>query len=321
MLKAGIPLNRAMETVVPGMKSKKMREVISDIAFRIKSGVSFSEAISFYPRIFPEVIVNLIRAGENGGILAETLTGAADYIEEGLGFKNKLRSALAYPLIVIIVGLLMLIFLSAFLIPTFNSMFSDLGVSLPGVTRLVIFMGELVRKFWHVIIISGVLGWGLMRGRTGERLRTVFPLWRELTQKAVLSRTLGTLGKLLGSSVPIVTALKVTASTSGNSIYKDIFWKIIKEVEAGEKLASSMREYKVFPEMTLQMVAAGEASGTLAERLCEVAKYYEKESERQIKLLSSLVEPVATLGVGLMVGLIVVAMFLPLLKISASLTF
>ena len=317
LLKAGIPLTKGLDTVAVGIRSKKFKELISSISLEIKSGAPFSQAVSNYPAIFSEVLISLIRVGESGGILAETIARAVAYLEEKSVLKDKIKAALAYPVLVLMVSFLTLIFLITGLLPIFDSIFKDLGIRLPLITSLVIGFGELVISFWYVIIGILIFLWFLLRGHISENLWFKLPLIKQV----VLTRTLRTLGRLLEGSVPILSALKIAAATSGSQIYKKAFEKIKGEVEAGEKLASALNRFELFPEMVVQMVAAGESSGTLSEMLLETAEYYEKEAERQVKILASLIEPAATLGVGIVVGIIVMAMFLPLLKVASSLAY
>ena len=324
LVKAGMPLLRALRTVSDQLDAGPMRQVFSSIAGDVESGVKFSEALSFHPRWFPPFYVNMVRAGEVGGLLDEILKRLAELLEKQARIRDRVKSALMYPAFVMVAAVGILTVLMAFVVPTFLGMFTELGSALPWPTRLLVSTCTIVRTWWWAVLVGlGLLG-GLVKlclsTPAGRRLADhgllAAPVFGSLVERLLISRFARTLGTLIASGVPILSALETVRGTVTNVVIDDALQDVERSLKAGESLARPMEVSGVFPPLVTRMVALGEETGQLDRMLMQVADSYEEEVDVQLAGLTQLLEPLLIVFVGGVVGFIVVAMFLPLMSLT-----
>jgi type IV pilus assembly protein PilC len=330
LLKAGMPLLRGLEVLGRQEKNPRFRGVIESIAESIKSGDALSGAMTRHPRIFGQLYVNMIKAGEAGGTLDTVLDRLARFQEKSLHLRGKLTAAMVYPVIVLGVAVAILCGLLVFVVPKFQQIFADLlkGAPLPPLTRAVITISDLVRH--NVLIALGVvIAAGLtfryfrrtpLGARVVDTLLVKLPLFGDLVLKAVIARFGRTLGTLLSSGLPILPALLITRDTCGNARVAGAIMEVHDRVKEGSPVARPLEATAVFPPMVTSMIEVGEHSGQLPEMLNKVADIYEDEVDHAVAGLSALIEPVLILFLAGIVGTIVIALFLPIIRIVQLLT-
>ncbi len=330
LLHAGMPLLRGLEVLGRQEKNPRFRRVIEVIAERIKSGGTLSEALTPHPRIFDRLYINMIKAGEAGGVLDSVLDRLADFQEQSLHLRGKLVAAMVYPLIVLAVAVTILGGLLVFVVPKFQQIFADLlkGAPLPPLTQAVLTVSDLVRHNVLVALGLAMAGWVAFRffrrtpagARTIDTLVVKLPLFGDLFLKAVIARFGRTLGTLLSSGVPILPALLITRDTCGNARMAGAIMEVHDRVKEGSPVAGPLEATAVFPPMVTSMIEVGEHSGQLSEMLNKVADIYDDEVDNAVAGLSALVEPILILFLALVVGTIVIALFLPIIRIVQLLT-
>lgn len=330
LLKAGLPLVRALETLARQEHHPTLRGVVGALAADIRAGGTLSDALARHPRLFGRLYVNMVRAGEAAGALDPVLDRLARFAEQSLRLRAKVRAALVYPLVVLGVALTILTGLLIFVVPRFQQIFADLlkGAPLPPLTQAVLMASDLVRH--HAPLVGAVLvalwiGFRLFRrtaagGRRVDTWLLRVPVFGELARRAVVARVTRTLGTLLASGVPVLPALLIARDTSGNLRMADALTLVHDRVKAGEPIARPLDESGVFPGMVSSMVDVGEQSGQLPAMLGQVADAYELEVDNAVAGLSSLLEPVLIVVLALVVGVIVIALFLPIVRIVQLLT-
>ncbi|HVT72974.1 MAG TPA: type II secretion system F family protein [Lacunisphaera sp.] len=330
LLRAGLPLVRGLSVLARQQRNAAFRDVIASVAEAIKSGATLSEAMGRHPRVFAPLDVNLVKAGEAGGALAAVLYRVARFKEKTLQLNGRIVAAMVYPAIVLAVALLILSGLLVFVVPKFAQIFADLlkGAPLPPLTRFVLSASDAVRH--HVVIAAGLavatgLAWRAI-GRTArgalvhDALKLRLPVLGELMLKAVVARFARTLGTLLASGVPILPALLITREACGNRRVARALTAVHDRVMAGAAVAPTLEAAAVFPPMVSGLVEVGEHTGQLPEMLNKVADIYEEEVDAAVAGLGSLLEPVLILFLALVVGTIVIALFLPIVRIVQLLT-
>ena len=327
MVSAGIPLAQAFEIVGKGHENPSMRGLITAVKTDIESGTSMTESLSKHPLYFDELYCNLVRAGEAAGILDAILDKLAIYKEKIESIKGKIKSALFYPTAVIVVAFLITSVLMIFVIPQFESLFKGFGADLPAFTKLVIDISDVFKSYWWAIfgsIIGSVMFFGYSYKRsmkmqhTMDRLLLHAPIIGEIIRKATIARFTRTLATMFAAGVPLVEALDSVAGASGNRVYFDATMDIKAEVTTGTQLQAAMAATELFPNMVVQMVAIGEESGELDSMLNKVADIYEQEVDDAVAGLSSLLEPIIMAFLGVVIGGLVVAMYLPIFKLAAT---
>ena len=327
MVSAGIPLAQAFEIVGKGHENPSMRGLITAVKTDIESGTSMTESLSKHPLYFDELYCNLVRAGEAAGILDAILDKLAIYKEKIESIKGKIKSALFYPTAVIVVAFLITSVLMIFVIPQFESLFKGFGADLPAFTKLVIDISDVFKSYWWAIfgsIIGSVMFFGYSYKRsmkmqhTMDRLLLHAPIIGEIVRKATIARFTRTLATMFAAGVPLVEALDSVAGASGNRVYFDATMDIKAEVTTGTQLQAAMAATQLFPNMVVQMVAIGEESGELDSMLNKVADIYEQEVDDAVAGLSSLLEPIIMAFLGVVIGGLVVAMYLPIFKLAAT---
>jgi type IV pilus assembly protein PilC len=326
MMKAGVPLLQAFDIVARGSTNPKLTRLLNDIRQDVETGTSLSAAFRKHPLYFDALYCNLVEAGEAGGILEQLLDRLALYQEKTMALKNKIKSALTYPIAVLAVAFIVLCVIMIFVIPAFKDVFKSFGADLPAPTLMVIAMSEFFVKFWW-LIFGILIGGGFFflqswkrsekMQKTMDRLLLRIPVFGELINKSVIARWTRTLSTMFAAGVPLVEALDSVGGASGNQVYVMATEQIQKDVSTGSSLTTSMQSTGVFPTMVLQMAAIGEESGSLDHMLGKAAEFYEDEVDEMVKALSSLMEPFIIVILGVLIGGIVVSMYLPIFKLGS----
>jgi type IV pilus assembly protein PilC len=326
MMRAGVPLLQAFDIVARGSNNPRMTKLISDIRNDVETGTSLSSAFRKFPLYFDALYCNLVEAGEAGGILDTLLDRLAIYQEKTMAIKQKIKSAMIYPVSVLVVAFVVLSVIMLFVIPVFEDVFKSFGADLPAPTMFVIGMSKIFISYWWLIF--GVLGGGtyffLQSWRRSEKVQRAMdrlllriPVFGDLVNKSAVARWTRTLSTMFAAGVPLVEALDSVGGASGNSVYKDATEQIQRDVSTGSSLTNSMQTTGIFPTMVLQMCAIGEESGSLDGMLAKAAEFYEDEVDEAVKGLSTLLEPFIIVLLGVMIGGIVVSMYLPIFKLGS----
>ncbi|ARN22822.1 type II secretion system F family protein [Piscinibacter gummiphilus] len=326
MMRAGVPLLQSFDIVARGSSNPRLTKLLTDIRTDVETGTSLSSAFRKHPLYFDSLYCNLVEAGEAAGILDTLLDRLAVYQEKTLAIKAKIKSALIYPVAVLVVAFIVVVIIMMFVIPVFKEVFTSFGADLPAPTLLVMAMSDFFLKWWWAIF--GFLGGGIYfffeswrrsekMQRTMDRLLLKVPIFGELINKASVARWTRTLSTMFAAGVPLVEALDSVGGAAGNAVFRDATYQIQKDVSTGASLTSSMETTGVFPNMVLQMSAIGEESGALDGMLGKAAEFYEAEVDEAVAGLSSLMEPIIIVILGTIIGGIVVAMYLPIFKLGA----
>ena len=326
MLAAGIPLVQAFEIVGSGHENAAMQKLILTIKGDVEGGSSLAEALSKQPLYFDDLFVNLVESGEQAGALESLLDKIATYKEKTEAIKKKIKKALTYPAAVLVVALVVTTILLIFVIPSFEDLFQGFGADLPGFTRMVIDLSAVVRTkgFYIVIIIAGIVSTFLYFQKRSrpfrhflDRMMLNFPIIGPILEKASIARYSRTLSTMFSAGVPLVEALESVAGATGNIVFETGVMQMRDEVATGQRLQQAMENTDLFPNMVIQMIAVGEESGSLDEMSGKVADFYEADVDDAVDNLSSLLEPMIMAILGVLVGGLVVAMYLPIFKLGA----
>jgi len=330
LIDSGLPLLRGLTVLGKQEPNQVLRGTVNSLADSVQSGSTFSESLAQHPRIFDKLYVNMVKAGELGGVLEVVLTRLAEYQEKAHKLKNKIVAAMVYPVIVMFIAVAILTFLMLFIVPKFKEMFNDMsGAELPKISQIVFgfsdFMMDirfiLPNAVWILISLFGVglifQFWGRTKGgrRILDTIKLSIPLFGEIQRKSAVSRFSRTLGTLVTSGVPILQALNITKETAGNVVISEAIDKVHESVKEGESIVQPLRASKVFPSMVISMVDVGEETGQLPEMLLKIADVYDDEVDNAVTALTSVLEPIMIVFLALVVGAIVFALFLPLIKI------
>lgn len=324
LISSGMSLIESLVVLENQTSSEKFRNIISQIRVDIESGHSLSEAVSRH-KIFSKLYVSLIRAGETGGVLDQSMENLADFLEKDEKVRLQVRNKTAYPKFVLGFAVIITLVIIIFLVPTFKEIYDDLGVQLPAMTRGVIWVGDLFKNvfFYLVIITIGVGGRFLFRryrqtpngSRRIDTIRINIPKMGAIIKKLALSRFSRYLGTLLGAGVPILSALDIVRGVTDNVLIDNAIVEIKNNIRKGENISGPMSQYSIFPPMMVQMTAVGEKTGTLDNNLVKIADFYDSEVESSIEILLTILEPMMLLVVALLVGTIVISMYLPLFNV------
>jgi type IV pilus assembly protein PilC len=326
MMKAGVPLLQSFDIVGRGNANASVTKLLNDIRTDVETGTSLSSAFRKYPIYFDSLYCNLVEAGEAAGILESLLDRLATYMEKTEAIKSKIKSALMYPIAVVVVAFVVVSVIMIFVIPAFKEVFTSFGADLPAPTLFVIALSEIFVKWWWLIFgsIGGGLYFFLQAWKRNEkvqqfmdRLMLKLPVFGDLVYKSVIARWTRTLATMFAAGVPLVEALDSVGGASGNSVYESATQKIQQEVSTGTSLTAAMTNANVFPSMVLQMCAIGEESGSIDHMLGKAADFYEAEVDDMVAGLSSLMEPVIIVFLGGLIGGIVVSMYLPIFKLGS----
>jgi len=327
MLTAGIPLVQSFEIVGVGHEKPKMQKLILDIKADIESGTALHEALKKHPLYFDDLYVNLVEAGEQAGALESLLDKVATYKEKTEALKKKIKKALFYPAAVLAVAVIVTLVLLIFVIPQFEALFKGFGADLPAFTRMVIDLSQFVQTqgWWLAIMIGGAvfaIGYFHKRSRAMrhfvDRMMLKIPVLGPILVKAAIARFARTLSTMFAAGVPLVEAMESVAGATGNILYEQATLRMKDEVATGLRLQRAMENTGLFPNMVIQMIAVGEESGSLDEMASKVADFYELEVDSAVDALSSLLEPLIMVILGVLVGGLVVAMYLPIFKLGAA---
>lgn len=325
MMKAGVPLIQSFDIVARGSSNPKLTRLLTDIRSDVETGTSLSASFRKHPLYFDALYCNLVEAGEAGGILEALLDRLAIYQEKTMALKNKIKSALIYPVAVMVVAFVVLAVIMIFVIPAFKDVFSSFGANLPAPTLFVIGVSEIFVKYWYLIF--GIIGGGIYffleswkrsvrMQKAMDRLLLRVPVFGDLVNKSCIARWTRTLSTMFAAGVPLVEALDSVGGASGNAVFQEATEQIQKDVSTGSALTTSMQTTGVFPTMVIQMCAIGEESGALDQMLGKAAEFYEDEVDEAVKGLSSLMEPFIIVILGTLIGGIVVSMYLPIFKLG-----
>jgi type IV pilus assembly protein PilC len=327
MISSGMTLLRAFYVLEDQVENKMLRDSLGEVRADIEAGIAFSEALSKHPKIFNPLYVAMVRAGEAGGVLEQSLDRVADQLEKDDSLRRQVKSAMAYPTVVLTFAFAVLIGLIAFIVPVFVNVFKDFGGELPMITKFTVGMSNFVTGQWYILIalvVGVVVGFRKWRksdwGRPQwDRLRLRIPFKIGVTvQKIALARWSRTFSALYSAGVPIMQAIEVTGQTAGNAAVEDAMESVIESVKSGGTLADPLKNAPIFPAMVAQMIAVGEETGGLDSMLNKVADFYEDQVAAAIKSLTSILEPLMIIFVGAVVGFIVVAMYMPMFKVYDS---
>lgn len=325
MMKAGVPLIQSFDIVARGSTNPRVTKLLNDIRGDVETGTSLSNSFRKHPLHFDALYCNLVEAGESAGILESLLDRLATYQEKTMAIKQQIKSALMYPISVMVVAFIVVTVIMLFVVPAFKDVFTSFGADLPAPTLLVIAMSEFFVSYWWAIFggVGGSLyfffqSWkrSVKMQRTMDRILLKIPVFGDLLYKSAVARWTRTLSTMFAAGVPLVEALDSVGGAAGNAVFAEATEKIQKDVSTGTSLTVSMQSTGIFPVMVLQMAAIGEESGALDSMLSKSADIYEQEVDEMVKGLSSLMEPIIIVFLGTLIGGIVVAMYLPIFKLG-----
>ena len=329
LIDAGLPLLRALTVLAKQERDRVLQKTISHLSDSVQGGSTFSEGLAQHPRIFNDLYVNMVRAGELGGVLELVLTRLAEFQEKAQKIKNKVVAAMVYPIIVMVLAIAILAFLLVFIVPRFEQIFKDMlgDKPLPGITLFVISVSNAVKDHWPIIagaivllIVVTKFAGRTVKGRVLiDRLKLRIPLFGDLLRKTAISRFSRTLGTLVTSGVPILQALNITRETAGNKVIANAINLVHDAVKEGESIVQPLEASGAFPPMVISMIDVGEETGQLPEMLLKIAEVYDDEVDNSVAALTSMLEPIMIVFLALVVGTIVIALFMPLISIITGL--
>jgi type IV pilus assembly protein PilC len=329
MINAGLPLVQCLEILSTQSENKVLRETIGEVKIQVEAGSTFSDALRRHPKVFDDLYVNLVHAGEVGGLLDTILTRLAKYIEKAMKLKGQIKSAMIYPAAIMGVAVVVIAVLMIWVIPIFAKMFNELSsgkMGLPGPTQLVIDISNIFTSYWYVMlgsIVGGVFGikkyYATAKGRMAiDKLLLKAPVFGDLIRKASVAKFTRTLGTLLASGVPLLDGMTICAKTAGNKVIEETLINARISISGGKTIADPLAASGVFPKMVTHMIAVGESTGALDAMLGKIADFYEDEVDQAVASLTSLLEPIMMVFLGIVIGFIVVAMYLPIFKMSEA---
>ncbi len=327
MIDAGLPLVQCLDILAAQAENKRFQACLEDVKNHVESGATFSEALKRHPKVFDELYVNLIAAGEVGGILDTILNRLGDYIEKAMKLKAQVKGAMVYPISILCVAILVVVVLLTKVIPVFQNMFKEFkSGALPAPTQFVINISEGFKHYWFVwigILVGGFFLYGyIMRSDKGRNAFDAFilkvPVIGPVIRKVIVARFTRTLGTLLSSGVPILDSLEITAKTAGNRTVKRAIMFAREKISEGKDLAGPLAETRVFPAMVVQMMGVGEQTGAMDTMLQKIADFYEDEVDVAVKGLTDMIEPIMMVFLGVVVGGLIIAMYLPIFELAGS---
>jgi len=325
LLGASLPLVPSLTALISQTTNPRLKKTLAQIKEDVNEGNSFAWSISHYPGIFSTFYINMVRAGEASGTLDIVLERLADFNESQQALRGKIKAALAYPMFMFLIGSIVLFFLTTFIVPKITGIFSEMHQTLPGITIFLISISSFLKSFWPVIvliIIGSFIGLRYMFTKTlrgqylWDKIKLKMPLFGSLTHKMAMARFSRTLGTLLESGVPMLTALSIVKNIVNNRLIADSIAEASRDVEEGQNLSATLSRSRLFPPIITQMISAGEQSGTLEKMLYKVSDSLETEVESNITMMTSMLEPVMILTMGLLVGFIVISILLPIFEMN-----
>jgi type IV pilus assembly protein PilC len=326
MIDAGLPLVQGLTILAEQSENRTFKTILKEVTKDVEGGSTLAEAMKKHPKVFDDLFVNLVAAGEVGGILDTILRRLADYIEKAQKLKSRIKGAMTYPLVVVAIAIIVIATILIFVIPVFEDMFAGFGAALPAPTQLVVNMSRFMKGNFHFIIIALVaMIVGLKQYRnsqqgkkTTDALLLKLPIFGELLRKVAVARFTRTLGTMIQSGVPILDSLEIVARTSGNVILEEIIYEVRGSIAEGQTIAEPLSETDIFPGMVVQMISVGEATGALDTMLAKIADFYDDEVDAAVDALTSMLEPLLMLFLGGSIGGLVVAMYLPIFQMAAA---
>ncbi len=326
MIDAGLPLVQCLDILASQNENDELKKVLYDVKSNVEGGSTFADALRKHPKVFDALFVNLVAAGEVGGILDIILNRLSAFMEKSQKLKNKVKSAMAYPVAVICIAFVIVSALLVFIVPVFEEMFADFGSALPAPTQVVVALSNVLRHYWYfvvgaiILIIIGIkLSYRTEKGRRiFDRIKLRLPVFGDLIRKTAIARFSRTLGTMISSGVPILESLELVAKTSGNSIIEDSILKAKVSLSEGKNLAEPLAETKIFPGMVTQMIAVGEQTGAMDTMLGKIADFYEDEVDTAVEALTSLIEPILMVFLGIVIGGLVIALYLPIFSLAGA---
>ena len=325
MIDAGLPLVQCLEILASQQENTAFKEILQKVKGDVEAGSTFADALRKHPRVFNDLFCNLVAAGEAGGILDTILNRLAAYIEKTMNLKKKVKGAMVYPSVVLSIALVVVAGLLLFVIPVFQKMFADMGGTLPAFTQFVIYLSEVMRRYF--IYIAGaliLLGVAFVRWYRTERGRIIvddlllkIPVIGPLIKKVAIAKFTRTLGTMLSSGVPIMEGLDIVARTSGNKTIERAILRTKVSIGEGKTIAEPLGASRIFPAMVVQMISVGETTGALDSMLSKIADFYDDEVDTAVTALTSLIEPALMVFLGITVGGLVIAMYLPIFQMAA----
>jgi len=324
MISSGLSLLRALYVLEEQTEAPKLRRAITSVRQDVEAGLALSQAMAKHPKVFSDLFVAMVRAGETGGNLEEVLDRVAIQLEKDDNLRRTVRSAMVYPILIGVFAVAVLIGMVLFIIPIFADMFEDLGGELPALTQFMISLSDGMREFWYLLLLVPVALVVAFRkwkrsdrgGYMWDALKLRFPMRiGDIVRKIAVARFARTLGTLTASGVPILQAIDITARTAGNRVISDPMAEVADRVREGQPLATPLARTGVFPVMVTQMLSVGEETGAMDRMLHKLADFYDDEVATSLKSLTSIIEPLMMIGVGAIVGLVVIAMYMPMFKI------
>jgi type IV pilus assembly protein PilC len=329
MIDAGVSLVRALDVLGEQTSNPKLKRILRDIQTEVESGQTLSKSMQKYPKVFNNLFIGLIRAGEVGGVLEEALQRLSHFLEKDMELRRKVKAALTYPAIVVVVAILIVLGLCTFIVPKFIELFKDLGVKeLPAMTQFLVDFSDFLKTKWYIGIAIVAACWFAIKyfgttkvgRRVIDRIKLKIPVFGKLGHKICLARFSRTLSTLLVSGVPILQAMETVAGTVGNEIISEAIMNARARIREGDRINEPLEKSKMFPPMVVHMISIGEESGALDQMLSKIAEFYEGEVDAQLQSLTSAIEPIMIVFLGVCVGFIVIAMFLPLIQVIQNLT-
>ncbi|GMT42143.1 MAG: type II secretion system protein F [bacterium] len=327
MIDAGLPLVQCLEILGGQAQNQFFAKSIMEVKARIEQGDTFADSLRRHPKIFDTLFCNMVEAGEVGGILDIILQRLAAYIEKAAALRGKIKSAMVYPISIMVIATVVVVFLLVFIIPSFASMFQEMGGrELPAVTRSVMFISDTMIGYWYVFV-GGPVGivfllrkiYSTDKGHLMlDKIILRVPVLGMLVQKVAVAKFSRTMSTLISSGVPIIEGLEITAKTSGNRVIEDSVIEVIEDIKQGKGLADPLRMQGVFPPMVVQMIEVGEQTGALDTMLSKIADFYDQEVDDAVDALTSLMEPLLMVFLGVVVGYVVIAMYMPIFQMGAG---
>lgn len=326
MIDAGLPLVQGLTILAEQTENKTFQNVLKRVTKDVEGGSSLAEALKKHPKAFDALYVNLVAAGEIGGILDTILQRLAAYIEKAEKLKTRIKGAMTYPIIVVAIAVLVIAVILIFVIPVFQEMFSSFGKALPVPTQIVVNMSDFLKGNIHYVIVGFILFVfafkkyrNTKKGRKQtDALALKLPVFGNLLKKSAVARFTRTLGTMISSGVPILDALEIVAKTSGNVVLEEIIYEVRSSIAEGQTIAEPLSEADIFPRMVVQMISVGEATGALDTMLNKIADFYDDEVDAAVEALTSMLEPLLMVFLGGAIGGLVIAMYLPIFQMAAA---
>jgi type IV pilus assembly protein PilC len=327
MIRAGISLPEALEIIGDQMQNRKFQAVILDVKAQIESGQSFSQALGAHSDVFANLYINMVAAAEVSGSLSDMLQKLAEYLDEEAETRSQIKSAMVYPIILAVMAISVTVFMLVFVLPRFTAIFKGKEHLLPGPTKALLASSDFIRGFWYIIVpvIIGTFAgffYFIKHTTTGriwwDKTKLILPIIKKLSKSLCITRSMHTMSVLTKAGVPILNTINITAQISGNLLFKRMWLSVHEEVRQGKKIASSLNRFDLMPQDVVQMIRSGEDSGTMGEVLRDIANFYARELRTVIKTVTSMIEPIMIVVMGVLVGFIAMSIILPIFKMSSA---